>query len=570
MPLARFKLLLSRRIYVVGLIAGACTLALSSGSHAQESSTPAQQSPGSAAESEPATPTSPAQGVDEPTRPSGASRAPTGPLDFQHAIRPILEQHCTRCHGPMKRSGGLRLDTPELASEGGDSGKPVLGGTLATNELWARVSSSDRTFRMPKNSMPLSAEEIGTIRRWIEAGSQWGTKSNASRIDAPFYERWLIAFEQFAHQYQAELDFLRPYAFAFVALQVLLLIVGRMRTAYLKGKPRALASRLCRACGKVRITELTLAWLLSVALLSIVWFVGRERHMAGKLVMAQKISVEARSHWTGTVYGYPPMPVRPGHPKQLAGVYYRGNCERSDQLFNGGNYLTATFRVNLVDAKHEDVKLGSSFPADGLFVRIEIERAPGTTETLFSKELMGNVFLSEEFFDDAVKSPPKRPISRLEVAEEDRRWVAFVPVTRPNEHGMSQGLIYIYTGSVTAEMARGEPHYAVRYDLYFKDGLLDAESDVWMNSFGNGAVAAPEPAGKIPYHEWFDYKPIPEIVGENTKDSKLLGIDERVEQGLIPPPAKDGQPDEKPGTAPKQAEAGSSPMTESPEATPPQ
>jgi hypothetical protein len=89
--------------------------------------------------------------------------------------------------------------------------------------------------------------------------------------------------------------------------------------------------------------------------------------------------------------------------------------------------------------------------------------------------------------------------------------------------------------------------------LDFNDGKLSPESDLWMDSFGNVAFEPPRPPGKLPYREWFDYRPLPVIAGENSKDPKLLGVEEYVEQGLIkpdqkpepsatPPPAQTGEP----------------------------
>jgi hypothetical protein len=149
---------------------------------------------------------------------------------------------------------------------------------------------------------------------------------------------------------------------------------------------------------------------------------------------------------------------------------------------------------------------------------------------------MASVFLSEQFYDAKEESLRDKP-TRLEVVEPAHRWVAYVPVGSLSEKKTLKGLIYVYTGRIDGESVRGEPHYAIKYDLESSEGKLSDNSDVWMNSFGNSAVALPEPEGRIPYREWFDYRPIPPIVGENTKDPKLLGVEEYVRKGLIKAPA---------------------------------
>ena len=40
-----------------------------------------------------------------------AEAPPTGPVDYTRDVKPILAQHCVKCHGPDKQRGGLRLDT---------------------------------------------------------------------------------------------------------------------------------------------------------------------------------------------------------------------------------------------------------------------------------------------------------------------------------------------------------------------------------------------------------------------------------------------------------------------------
>ena len=261
------------------------------------------------------------------------------------------------------------------------------------------------------------------------------------------------------------------------------------------------------------------------------------------MVRLQMARTTTNSSWTNSIYGSPPRPFRPDHPKQVAGTYYRGNCERNAELFNNGNYLTAIFRVSLCNSEHAQISVGDPLPTDGILLRLEIERRPGTTDFLYSEDLMASVFLSSHFYDDRPTMLADQP-AQLESLEEGRRWVAFVPLGTPDAMGNLQGLIYVYTGHVdkVTNSARGTIYYGISYDLKFADGKLTADSDLWMNSFGNSVFADPVPPGKLPYKEWFYYRPMPVITGENSKDPKLLGVEEYVKKGLIkPPPAGESQ-----------------------------
>jgi len=486
-----------------------------------------------------------------PASPAAPARTPD--VNFFIEIQPIFTLYCIKCHGPEKRSGGLRLDAESFAASGGDSRKPILHGTLETNELYHRVSSSERTYRMPKNADRLPNEAIERIKKWVEQGTPWpATFAQSPSSKLPFYERWLSWFGETSDHYKFELALVQPYAVAFLLAQLALAAVSRAKTAYQNNRSwaRGKAAWFCRPCSRVTTGEMFLVWLLMLAAGAgiIVW--GHEQKLAVDLAKARADRVPLESPWAKTIFGYPPVPFHPDHPKQIAGTYYRGNCERNPALFNNGNYLTALFHIALCDVEHKVLEVGSPFPQGGLFVRIEIERAPGTADVLFSRELMASVFLSDKFHGNELEKLKEQP-ARLETLEEAKRWVAYVPTGSPDANGKLVGLIYMYTGRIENEMVRGDPHYGVKYDLSFVDGKLSAESELWMNSFGNGAFVQPELPGKLPYREWFDYRPIPAITGENSTDPKLRGVEEYIQKGLLKPEAA-GQP-VRSDTAPKRA-----------------
>src|ERR1044071_1217471 len=94
--------------------------------------------------------------------------------DFSHEVRPLLEQHCLKCHGPEKQKGGLRFDTKEGAFKPGESGeKAIVPGHASESRLIKLVSSKDDAERMPSKGEALSAAQIELLKRWIDAGAEW-------------------------------------------------------------------------------------------------------------------------------------------------------------------------------------------------------------------------------------------------------------------------------------------------------------------------------------------------------------------------------------------------------------
>lgn len=95
-------------------------------------------------------------------------------IDFVRDVRPIFQKHCYTCHGEEKQKSGLRLDIKSEAFKGGDGwGPSVVAGEPDESPLIELVSSDDDVLRMPPEGDPLTADEIATLTRWIEAGAVW-------------------------------------------------------------------------------------------------------------------------------------------------------------------------------------------------------------------------------------------------------------------------------------------------------------------------------------------------------------------------------------------------------------
>ena len=118
------------------------------------------------------------QPIAETHQTAGSGRP--GKLQFSRDIRPLLSNACYSCHGTdeSKRKGGLRLDQPEAAQRGGDSGGPAITpGDPDASELIRRVFSEDPAEVMPPPSSQkvLTPEQRQILRRWVEEGATYET-----------------------------------------------------------------------------------------------------------------------------------------------------------------------------------------------------------------------------------------------------------------------------------------------------------------------------------------------------------------------------------------------------------
>ncbi|WP_309708966.1 DUF1549 domain-containing protein, partial [Armatimonas sp.] len=84
--------------------------------------------------------------------------------DFNREVRPILADHCLKCHGPddKKREAGLRLDQSP--------------GTVKLKEMLARIAKPNGdALQMPPThtNKPLSATQKSILQRWVASGAKY-------------------------------------------------------------------------------------------------------------------------------------------------------------------------------------------------------------------------------------------------------------------------------------------------------------------------------------------------------------------------------------------------------------
>lgn len=99
-------------------------------------------------------------------------------LEFNRDVRPIMAAACFTCHGfdEKSRKAELRLDEPQSALKGGESGEPaVVPGDSKQSLVMKRILESDSDLKMPPptSKHQLKPEQITIIRKWIDQGAHY-------------------------------------------------------------------------------------------------------------------------------------------------------------------------------------------------------------------------------------------------------------------------------------------------------------------------------------------------------------------------------------------------------------
>lgn len=133
-----------------------------------------------------------AVGATEPNLPPPAKTT----VDFTRDIRPLLEAKCYSCHGTEKQKSGYRLDDRILAFAGGDTyTAPIVPGDSAVSPLIHLIAGLEPESVMPLEGEPLTPEQIGLFRAWIDQGAVWPDDGRA--VNDPLKTHW--AFQPVKH-----------------------------------------------------------------------------------------------------------------------------------------------------------------------------------------------------------------------------------------------------------------------------------------------------------------------------------------------------------------------------------
>ena len=91
---------------------------------------------------------------------------------FETKIRPVLVEHCYKCHSAdaKKPGGGLLLDSRDGVRKGGESGEAIEPGRPEDSLLIKAIRYDDESIKMPpKGKLPASV--VADIEAWVKNGA---------------------------------------------------------------------------------------------------------------------------------------------------------------------------------------------------------------------------------------------------------------------------------------------------------------------------------------------------------------------------------------------------------------
>lgn len=91
---------------------------------------------------------------------------------FENSIRPLLSDRCWDCHNEDVQESGLRLDSLQAMTDGGERGPAIVPGKSQESLLIHAINHSEAELQMPEGEK-LAAREIALLADWVDMGAPW-------------------------------------------------------------------------------------------------------------------------------------------------------------------------------------------------------------------------------------------------------------------------------------------------------------------------------------------------------------------------------------------------------------
>jgi YHS domain-containing protein len=234
-------------------------------------------------------------------------------------------------------------------------------------------------------------------------------------------------------------------------------------------------------------------------------------------------SLKTEIHYSTFInYGFPPRPEARKRANALSAVYYRGNDERLEAMFNGGQYLTVTFHLQLETEDGTPIQYGQSLEGKSPYLKVRFERAADTSSGYYQSEYMQRMYLTMIADPFLGRDEPVADRQPWIETVEGSVWEARFPIppgdqfprewkereTAPFAENSYRGVVYLCEERKEKNKVQGgRYHYGVEYLLRIEDGKVTPDSNLFMGSTYNGTNFVKY---RITDDQWLSLEPIPE------------------------------------------------------------
>jgi hypothetical protein len=103
---------------------------------------------------------------------------------FETRIRPVLVNTCLRCHGELKSSAMLRVDSRDALLTGGESGPAIMPGKPEESRLIRAIQRDEDVSAMPPDKdKALRPDQVASFVAWVKAGAVWPANTARLKVD---------------------------------------------------------------------------------------------------------------------------------------------------------------------------------------------------------------------------------------------------------------------------------------------------------------------------------------------------------------------------------------------------
>jgi mono/diheme cytochrome c family protein len=97
---------------------------------------------------------------------------------FGALIQPILQRHCSACHGPEKHKADLSMESYETLLKGGKNGPVLIASRAFDSPMIHRLllPLKDEDHMPPDGKPQPTLAEIAALQWWIDCGAPADTR----------------------------------------------------------------------------------------------------------------------------------------------------------------------------------------------------------------------------------------------------------------------------------------------------------------------------------------------------------------------------------------------------------